>query len=47
MSYEVSFVAAAVRMASEHTSSATTVNPCLASPARAASTAALSARMFV
>ena len=43
----VSRAAAAARWASERTSSATTAKPIPASPARAASTAALSARMLV
>ena len=43
----VSRAAAALRWASERTSSATTAKPAPASPARAASTAALSARMLV
>lgn len=43
----VSRAASALRRASERTSSATTENPTPASPARAASTAALSANKFV
>ena len=44
---EVSLAACAERCAKFRTSSATTANPIPASPARAASTAALSARMLV
>src|SRR5579871_132506 len=47
ISAEVSFAAWAQRCARLRTSSATTANPMPASPARAASTAALSARMLV